>query len=75
MHAFRLRERPDLRATGRVVAILEPTPRRQRVVGVLQREARHVTLIPVDLKMPKCHVRVNELPDTIKKLLEVSLAS
>ena len=45
---------------------------RQRVVGVLQREARHVALIPVDLKMPKCHVRVNELPDTIKKLLEVS---
>lgn len=73
MCACRLRDRPDLRATGRVVAILEETPRRQRVVGVLQQEARYVSLIPVDLKMPKCHVRTSELPNTIKKLLEVRL--
>jgi len=70
--ALRMRDRPDLRATGRVVAILEQTSRRQRVVGVLQRESKQVVLIPVDLKLPKCHVRPSELPDTIKLLLEVS---
>ena len=65
-------ERPDLRATGRVVAVLEPTPRRNRIVGVLQNESNTaVTFIPSDPRLPKFHTELSDLPMDLKDGLMV----
>eukprot|EP00775_Hariotina_reticulata_P008717 gene8717-8898_t len=41
-----LRARPDMRATGKVVSILEPSPRREAVVGVLLTPAAAMSARP-----------------------------
>ena len=62
-----MKERPDLRPMGRVVAVLEPTPKRNRIVGVLQRESNTaVTFIPADLRLPKFHTKLRDLPADLK---------
>lgn len=67
-----MRERPDLRATGRVVVILEPTPRRDRIVGVLQRESNAMlSFVPADLRLPKFKTRLNDIPADIRNSIEV----
>ena len=67
----RLVERADLRATGRVVAVLEPSPRRNQVVGVLQQAGPGCVLVPVDPRLPKGRVRVSHLPATLRAELQV----
>ncbi len=69
-----MRERPDRRATGRVVAILEPTPKRSRIVGILQTESNpSVTFVPADQRLPKFHTRLNDLPADLRSDLKVQL--
>lgn len=67
----RMRERPDLRATGRVVAILEPTPRRNRIVGVLQKGSETTAvLVPVDMRLPPYQTKLSDLPADLRQAAE-----
>ena len=69
----RLSERPELRPTAEVVSILEPSARRNAVVGVLREEpsGNLMFLMPADPRMPKCVVRSAALPANIKQALKV----
>ena len=70
----RMRERPDLRATGRIVAILEPTSRRSRIVGTIQQESGSdsVTLLPADMRLPKFQAKLSELPNSLLDAIQAS---
>lgn len=68
-----MRDRPDLRAAGRIVAILEPTPRRNRIVGVLQKESEtRVALVPVDLRLPRYLANFNDVPRELRDSMQAS---
>ena len=70
---YRLKARPDLRPTGRVVAITRQSERRNRIVGVLGRSPEgQCILSPTDSRMPRCIVESHRLPDALRKLFEVS---
>ncbi len=75
-HGFprRLLERPELRATAKVVAVLEPSRRRGAIVGVLKEEpaGNALLLVPCDPRLPRCLVRSSELPPDIKSSLKAS---
>lgn len=70
--ARRLLERPELRATAKVVGILEPSRRRGAVVGVLKEEpgGGAMLLHPCDPRLPRCLVRSSELPNELKSALK-----
>ncbi|KAL4419743.1 hypothetical protein ABPG75_006841, partial [Micractinium tetrahymenae] len=73
--AERLRQQGEgWRVTGEVVAILEPSRRRETVVGVLKQEGEKDTgtffLIPCDPRMPRMIVRSALLPPQIKQALK-----
>ncbi|XP_023760396.1 DIS3-like exonuclease 2 [Lactuca sativa] len=76
---------PSKRPTGRVVAIIETSPRRNSIVGFLRiknwlskktklpsssPKHEHIQLIPTDPKFPKMIVPVKNLPNTITKRLD-----
>ncbi|KAI3689007.1 hypothetical protein L2E82_46955 [Cichorium intybus] len=78
---------PSKRPTGRVVAIIETSPRRNSIVGFLRiknwlfkktklpsssPKHEHIQLIPTDPKFPKMIVPVKNLPNTITKRLDDS---
>ncbi|BDA45360.1 DIS3-like exonuclease 2 [Coccomyxa sp. Obi] len=67
-----LLERPELRATAKVVGILEPSRRRGAVVGVLKEEPGGGALLlnPCDPRLPRCLVRSSELPNDLKSTLK-----
>ena len=71
----RLLERPELRATAKVVGILEPSRRRGAVVGVLKEEpgGGALLLIPCDPRLPRCLIRSSELPNELKSTLKACL--
>lgn len=70
-------ERPELRATARVVGILEPSRRRGAIVGVLKEEpgGGALLLIPCDPRLPRCLIRSSELPNELKSSLKVHCPS
>lgn len=74
MCGHRLLERPELRATAKVVGILEPSRRRGAIVGVLKEEpgGAALLLVPCDPRLPRCLVRSSELPPDIKPSLKAS---
>lgn len=55
------------------MAILEPSFRRQRMVGALQRESWGYLLVPVDPRMPRGRVMADRLPDKVVQDLKVRL--
>ena len=70
----RLSERPELRATAKVVGILEPSRRRGALVGVLKEEPGGngpLFLVPCDPRMPRAVVRASELPPQLRAALKV----
>ena len=68
----RLAERPAMRATAEVVAILEPSRRRGALVGVLKEEPGGglLFLLPADPRLPRCVVRAADLPPVLKRELK-----
>eukprot|EP00192_Tetraselmis_astigmatica_P002303 CAMPEP_0117691284 /NCGR_PEP_ID=MMETSP0804-20121206/25625_1 /TAXON_ID=1074897 /ORGANISM="Tetraselmis astigmatica, Strain CCMP880" /LENGTH=998 /DNA_ID=CAMNT_0005504481 /DNA_START=114 /DNA_END=3110 /DNA_ORIENTATION=- len=68
--AAHLLANPHLRLTGRIVAILSPSPRRELVVGSMMSEANGVAfLVPSDPRLPKMMVKCHTLPGAIKEAL------
>ena len=64
--------RPELRIAGTVVAILEPSRRRQAVVGVLgQQPGGMLVLLPADPRMPLALVKASTLPPALRPALLV----
>lgn len=64
---------PALRVTGKVVAVLEPSPKRERVVGVIAAvpgaSPPAYALLPLDPKLPRMAVAptdVSGMPDALK---------
>lgn len=70
--ARRLSERPELRATAKVVGVLEPGRRRGQVVGVLKEEpgGGPLFLVPCDPRLPRAVVRGAELPPQLRSALQ-----
>jgi DIS3-like exonuclease 2 len=72
--ARRLAAMEGWRVTGEVVAVLEPSRRRESVVGVLKQEGEKDTgtffLVPCDPRLPRMMVRSAGLPPAIKQALK-----
>lgn len=69
----RLKARPDIRPTGRIVGIFRQSERRNRIVGVLQKNAEETLVLnPCDARMPQFSVEAHRLPDKLRQLYEVS---
>lgn len=70
----RLQALPGWRITGEVVAVVEPSRRREVVVGVLKQEGGIdngvLLLFPCDPRLPKMLVRSSQLPEAIKATLK-----
>ena len=57
------------------MAVLEKSPRRAKVVGVLREEERKLLLLPIDPRMPRGVVRREDLPGQLKAMLQVRMSS
>ncbi|KAL6768182.1 RNB1 [Auxenochlorella protothecoides x Auxenochlorella symbiontica] len=66
-----LSRNPSARATGAVVGILQPSPRRERVVGMLLADprTRQLCLVPKSPCLPRMSVDASRLPDSIKRAM------
>lgn len=57
------------------MAILEPSFRRNRIVGGLQSEDwGGFTMVPADMRLPKGRVPASKVPEAVKKELLVRLS-
>ncbi|GAB4816026.1 hypothetical protein N2152v2_003072 [Parachlorella kessleri] len=74
----RLGGMPGWRATGEVVAVVQPSRRRDSVIGVLKQEGDSETgmllLIPCDPRLPRMLVRSAQLPQNLKLKLKQEAA-
>lgn len=57
------------RATAEVVAIVDPSPRRSCVVGVLRADGNNVIWDPCDPRLPRAFVKDNDMPSALRKKL------
>lgn len=66
---------PGIRPTAEVVAILNETPRRAQVVGILNAEGSGdvLRLTPCDPRMPHMMVDAASMPAEIQQKLQVRL--
>lgn len=73
-YVCRLKERPELRACAKVVAILQPSKRRGQIVGVVREDpfGKALLLMPCDPRMPICLLRSSDFPEGLKTSLKVS---
>ena len=64
---------PGMRPTAEVVAILNKTPRRAQIVGILNSEGTGdvLRLIPCDPRMPHMMVNASSMPSGIQQSLQV----
>ena len=64
---------PGMRPTAEVVAILNKSPRRQQVVGILKQEytGDALALIPADPRMPRMMVDAASMPSDLRQQLQV----
>ncbi|KAI3425159.1 hypothetical protein D9Q98_008930 [Chlorella vulgaris] len=71
--AEQLKQLEGWRATGEVVAVLEPSRRRESVVGVLkqdgERDTGTVFLHPCDTRLPRMMVPTTTLPPALREVL------
>ncbi|KAL4856961.1 DIS3-like exonuclease 2 [Chlorella vulgaris] len=71
--AEQLKQLEGWRATGEVVAVMEPSRRRESVVGVLkqdgERDTGTVFLHPCDPRLPRMMVRTTMLPPALREVL------
>ncbi|KAK3278490.1 hypothetical protein CYMTET_13581 [Cymbomonas tetramitiformis] len=59
------------RAVGRVVALLESSPRRETIVGTLKVEGQgYWKLTPADLRIPVCRVDEKQIPSELRQAHE-----